>query len=353
MLKGAWGFFCCLLFVTGLAAGSLPRPAQAVPEGELPVVFDRQIRPFFAEGFTAGNFTGSGGVTLRYAKRLVPQPRAVLVLLSGRTEFMAKYAELLYDLRDLPFSFFLYDHRGQGGSERLIAEHDKGYVHDFQDYVDDLSIFIETVVKPDGTRPLVVLSHSMGGLVAALYANGHPGRVQGLILCAPMLAINTAPLPSSAARLLAWGASRLGFGESYVPGGRPYDPAKPFSRNDVTLSQARFGLNQRLVANSPGDALGSPTFAWVRQAFAGMERLAGEHRQLTMPVLLLRAMDDTVVRVGAQAEFCRDLPDCTLVDMAGARHEILMEEDTPRNRALSLIRDFALRLAAPGKGLTP
>lgn len=333
----------CVLLVMAILAGhlgGLPSAALAVSEGALATSFAGQVQPFFEENFTLGSFQGTAGVTLPYAKRQVPNPRGIMVLVNGRTEFMAKYAELCYDLRDLPWSIYLYDQRGQGRSDRLLAEHDKGHVVKFDDYVADLSFFIDTVVQPDRTLPLLLLTHSMGGTVAALYANAHAETVQGLILSSPMLAINTAPLPAVVARLLAQSASCLGFAASFVPGGRPYNPAKPFSTNDVTHSQARFGLNQRLVAEAPANALGSPTFGWVDQALAGMDNLTADHQHLTMPVLLLRAGADTVVQTPPQAALCGELPDCTLVEMPGARHEILMEEDGIRNRAIAAILDF-------------
>lgn len=330
-----------------------PLSALAIPEGQLASALDGQVMPFFSENFVFGSFQGSDRVTLRYAKRVPAEPRAALVVVSGRTEFIDKYAELFYDLRELPVSFYIFDQRGQGRSTRLLAEHDKGYVADFQDYVGDLALFIDTVVGADRKIPLLMLTHSMGGVVAGLYANSYPGSVQGMIACALMLDINTAPFPTPVARLLSRGASLLGFGASYVPGGRPYDPAKPFSANTVTHSQARFSLNQKLITITPDNAMGSPTYAWIDQAFAGMDRLQSKHQNLTMPVLFLRPGADTVVKAKPQADFCDKLPDCTLVDLPGARHEILMEEDPIRNRALTLIRDFVNRLAQPAGGGRP
>jgi len=343
---------------------------MALPENELASSFESQVKPFFEGQFALGSFKGAGGLTLRYAKREAPTPGGTLVLVKGRTEFLTKYAELFYDLRDLPLSIYLLDLRGQGLSDRLLPDHEKGYVSDFQDYVDDLSIFIDTVVQPDSRQArseqnplrgaetkhgqsLVMLTHSMGGTVALLYANTHPGKVSGMILCAPMLGINPRPFPVSVARFLAHGASFLGFGAAYVPGGGPYDPAKPFASNDVTHSQARFSLNQRLVAAQPADALGSPTYGWVDQAFAGMDRISADHRNLTMPVLLLRAGADTVVDNRPQSGFCSDLPACALAEMPGAKHEILMEVDTIRNLAIGLIREFLQRNVLPAKERLP
>lgn len=349
-----WNIAPKTVFLTILAALllSLPLSALALPEQELASAFPSQVKPFFEEQFRRDSFQGTGNVTLHYAKREISNPRGALVLVIGRTEFLSKYAELLYDLQDLPFSIYLFDPRGQGASERLLAEHDKGHVDAFNDYVDDLSLFITNVVNVhDGTTtgearhrqslpPLFLLAHSMGGTVAALYAERHPDIVQGLILCAPMLAINTAPFPLAVAKLLAHTASILGFGNSYVPKGGPYDPNKPFANNKVTHSKTRFQLNQTLVYSSPSNALGSPTYGWISQAFAGMRQLATSHKHLTMPILLLQASDDSVVSNKPQSDFCTDLPTCTLVTLSGAKHEILMEKDMIRNQAITLIRNF-------------
>lgn len=325
--------------VVWLAA--LSSSALVIPEAELASSFASRVRPFFDGQFTFGSLPGQGGVTLRYAKREVEHGRGTLLVVNGRSEFLAKYAELFYDLKGLPLSFYIFDQRGQGASDRLLPDHDRGHVEKFQDYVDDLSIFIDTVVRPDRGRPLFILSHSLGGVVAGLYADSHPEAVQGLILSSPMLAINTPPFPNPVARLLARSATLLGLGGCYVPGGGPYDPAKkPFVANDLTRSEARFDLNRALITTSPKDALGSPTYGWVAQAFIGMDRLSANHHHLTMPVLLLSAGADTVVDTLAAAEFCRTLPKCTLVELPGARHEILMEEDRTRDRALALIREF-------------
>ncbi|MDD5759845.1 MAG: alpha/beta fold hydrolase [Desulfobulbaceae bacterium] len=342
--KAPFKIILALLIVT------LPLTVHALPEQELRSSFAFKIQPFFDEHFLLGTFQGVGNVTIHYAKREIPNPQGTLLLVVGRTEFLSKYAELLYDLRDLPFSYYLFDPRGQGASDRLLPDHDKGHVDSFDDYVSDLSVFISTVIKTPHIQktnstqhpapPLFMLTHSMGGTVAALYANKHPNVVQGLILCAPMLSINTKPFPLPLAKLLSHTASLLGCSTFYVPNGKAYDPLTSFHDNKVTHSQVRFRLNQTLVSTVPINSLGSPTYGWMDHAFAAMQRLTTEHRQLTMPILLLQAGDDTVVNNNPQSAFCADLPRCTLVNLPGARHEILMEEDRIRDQALTFIRIF-------------
>jgi hypothetical protein len=47
--------------------------------------------------------------------------RGALVLVGGRTVYAEKNAELLFDLKDAGFFLYIYDHRSQGLSGRLIC----------------------------------------------------------------------------------------------------------------------------------------------------------------------------------------------------------------------------------------
>jgi len=89
-----------------------------------------EIKQFWRQEFTIGTLRGVGGIELHYAGRAVAAARGALVVVSGRTEYAEKYAELFYDLKDLGFSLYIYDHRGQGLFGRLPADRAKGHVED-------------------------------------------------------------------------------------------------------------------------------------------------------------------------------------------------------------------------------
>lgn len=327
-----WLTVILLLVCTGRSA--------AVPENQLSAAFDAVIWPFYNNQFSFGYLRGSGGVKIHYAKREVADERGALIVVNGRTEFAAKYAELFYDLRGSRFSFYTYDQRGQGLSGRLLKGPQKGYVACFANYVDDLAKFISTVVRPRHHRRLFILTHSMGGLAAVLYCQRSQIHLNGLILCAPMLQINTSPIPNRLARYIAQGVTAIGGGPWYVFGSGPYDPAKPFKGNDLTHSLVRFNLNKRLIARDPRNALGGPTFKWLAASFKGMSQAMKGAGGLHMPILLLRGSEDSVVGREGEDIFCRQAPVCRLVELAGGRHELLMEKDSVRNRALVLIKIF-------------
>lgn len=325
----------------------LPAASQAVQEDRLSELLQSEILPALYNGFQFGSFTGAQGRVLSYAKYQAVTPEGLtsgagepgaLVVLGGRTEYISKYAELLYDLRACNYSIYIYDHRGQGGSGRDLPDPHKGYVEKFDYYVADFSLFLETIVGSH--QQIMVLAHSMGGTIASAYVIAHPGRIKGLVLCAPMLEINTAPFPKTLARWLSDGISALGGGTGYVFGGGPYNAGQQFQGNELTQSRPRFQMNKDLVAAQPEVALGAPTFQWLAEAFAGMAKVRAEAAQLADPVLLLSGADDRVVGRAAQEEFCREAAACRFVSVAGAKHELLMESDIHRDRVLEAIISF-------------
>jgi lysophospholipase len=333
----------CLLF--GLivwVAGLWGAPADAVQEEQLAEEFSETIYPYFASEFTFGWFAGVGNKKVHYAVQAGRREKAAIVLVTGRTEHISKYSELLYDLKDHGFSFFIYDHRGQGSSERLLADPQKGYVEDFQDYVEDLNIFLDTVVFPQTNSPVFIVSHSMGGAVSYRYARAYPKRLNGIVLCAPMFSINTAPVPKFIAKFVVKGMVVAGAEKRYIFGGSPFDPAKSFAGNDLTQSQGRFALNKALMLNFPQVALGSPTFGWLDQAFSAMDVSLRPDNQAEdlPPILILSGTEDTVVDFAPQKEMCNSLPDCRIQRIAGAKHELMMEKDEIRDTILRLIVEF-------------
>ncbi len=74
------------------------------------------------------------------------------------------------------------DHRGHGKT----AQGKFGYFDRFQLMIDDLQALIEKVAREGSAKPLVLVGHSMGGLLALNYVIRYPGRLlRGLVVSAP------------------------------------------------------------------------------------------------------------------------------------------------------------------------
>ena len=82
------------------------------------------------------------------------QPRGTILLLTGRGEFIEKYAtEVVGELLGRGFAVIALDWRGQGLSYRPLADHEKGHIDSFDTYLADLKLFLQSVVAPEAPRP--------------------------------------------------------------------------------------------------------------------------------------------------------------------------------------------------------
>lgn len=332
---------CCFLILFCLIVSVLP--GTAVTESAVPELSESVFMPYFRENFITGVMKSHAGGDICYAKSKADGEAGAVVVVDGRTEFMAKYAEVFYDLRDSGFTFYIYDHRGQGGSSRLLSDPQKGHVEHFDDYVEDLQLFLRTVVKPAQQNTVFLLSHSMGGAISVLHERKYPGMVRGIILCSPMFSINTSPFPGILARTLSRGLRLLGFGARYVPGGGPYDARAAFQDNALTDSFARYELNRKYLTQNPGLSLGSPTVSWLDEAIGALYRIQNDTTPIQTPMLLMVGDDDRVVGQKLQKEFCAAQPNCTFVLLAHGRHELLMEKDQVRDIVIAHIKNFLNR----------
>jgi len=209
----------------------------AINESTFMQEYEDAVAPFYAAG-TFGEFTGTGGVRLSYAAFAQDNETAALVILHGKSESYIKYAELVYDLRDMGFSCYLPDQRGFGFSERIANDDtEKVYVESFDDYIADLKIFIDTVVRRKPHARLYLLAHSLGGCVAARYLEKYPGDFTAAVLSSPMLQINTGAFPPAVAFALAAAETAAGKGAAYAIGQGPRAEGS-FYANTVTHSLA-------------------------------------------------------------------------------------------------------------------
>ncbi len=109
--------------------------------------------------------------------------RGVVLLVHGLGEHAGRYEELARRLNDWGFAVRGYDHYGHGDSGGA-----RGGLPSDQRLVEDLAdVLGSTRKRMDANTPLILLGHSMGGLVAAQLVAQGLGRVEGLVLSSPAL----------------------------------------------------------------------------------------------------------------------------------------------------------------------
>lgn len=310
-------------------------------EDELPAKYQAHINPFWDKQVQKSQFIGEQQVPIHTAWILHPQSKGSIVISSGRTEGSIKYKEVFYDLYQNGYSVFTLDHRGQGQSGRMTVNPDKGHVEDFSFYVADLQQFVDETVVPNSEQKPHLLCHSMGCAIGALYLMQHPNVFQKVVFASPMFGIN-APIPQWLAKSVLHTHRFFNnlFSDApwYFPG-QGNKQKEPFEDNVVTHSEVRYRESVQ-VFEQLNVALGGITNGWLNAALWAMDKIHQQADKITTPALLLQSGGDIVVSNETQAQVCSKMPDCRLVTIAEAKHELMMEKDQYRNEAMRRILQF-------------
>jgi len=325
-------------------------PFQLTTETELADSYIGQIQPFWQATVRTDQFAGVDGVTIAYAELPQPLPAPAVVIASGRVEAYIKYQELAFDLYRQGYHLYLIDHRGQGLSGRMLPDPHKGYVNRFDDYVADLKFFYDRIVAPKQHSHHLLLSHSMGGTIAALYLQQYPQDFSAAAFASPMFAIEFGSLPTTMARLITasarLGTDLLGLDPSYAPTQGPYK-SKPFADNRLTHSETRYGIFRELYEQRPEIQIGGATHHWLDEGIRAARKAVEQAEQIQVPVLVLRAGNDSIVSAEGQLQFCAKLKQAGNPSVGGAPvvighayHELFFEADPYRLASLNRILDF-------------
>jgi lysophospholipase len=287
-------------------------------------------------GAVPGSFVTRDGLKIRYAlwPRTADKRLGTVCLFSGRGEFIEKYFETITDLRRRGFAVAMMDWRGQGGSDRLLKNPRKGHVETFADFDADLKQFMTEIVLPDCPAPYYGMAHSMGGHLLLRSALTKMCWFDRLILCAPMIDIIQGVTQSPLLRYYIEAVVLLGFGDLYVPGGKP-DASEllPFE-DSLTSDPLRYERVRDVLKAAPWLSLGSPTIGWLHAASRSIMQLNsfGFASSIKVPLLIIAAGNDTVVSTRAIEEFSTRVKICKYLVIAGAKHEILQERDEIRDQ---------------------
>jgi lysophospholipase len=287
------------------------------------------------EDVVSGTIKTPDGAELRFARWAPPANRkGTVCVFTGRSEQIEKYFETVRDLRDRGFAVAMIDWRGQGHSSRRLRDPRKGYVRDFADFEIDVETFVQQVVLPDCPPPFFALAHSMGGTVMLRVAHAGKRWFDRMVLSAPMIDLpgRTTSLP---ARALLKTMRLMGMGGRYVPGGSDrITGLDPFINNPLTSDPVRYARNAAILEEDSTLGLASPTVAWADSAFRAMHTFKGMNypSEIRQPILMLAASSDTVVSTAAIEEFAYHLRAGSHLVIAGAKHEILQEQDRYRSQ---------------------
>jgi len=224
------------------------------------------------------------------------------VLAHGIFEHSGRYHHVAERFIRRGYQVWALDHYGHGRSAGP-----RGYIQHANHFIDDLKRVIEIATQETGHKP-ILLGHSMGGAISALYAVRHQDTLRALVLSSPALRTHASgfiiAIGRIASAILPAATMPSGLSEpaTHNAAWEAWKARDELSHNRLTLRLARFIVD------------------------AGEEARA-KAQALRIPVLLLVAGDDTYVDKRGAHEFFAQLPPGIgeLHEYAGFYHEIFNE----------------------------
>lgn len=285
----------------------------------------------------------SDGIRLRLGRLGLGQ-RGTVLLLTGRTEYLEKYGRAAAALEARGFGTVSLDWRGQGRSDRLLAEPSIGHVGDFADYQLDLATLVDFAAAENMPRPWYMLAHSLGGAIGLRALTGGLD-VSAAVFSAPLWGITISPPLRPVAWTLGFLAATAGRDGWVTPGmsGNYVAEADP-EDNTLTTDPEMFAWMQRHLREAPELALGGPSLPWVYRALHECRRLSAIDDP-GRPTLTYLPGAETVVSPFAIRRLVGRWPEAHLIEMPGARHEVMMET---KRRRTAFFDDAAGFFAAHG-----
>ena len=242
---------------------------------------------------TEGRFAGG---RLYYRRWDIPDPaKAQVVISHGFAEHSGRYAHVASALNAAGFSAWALDHRGHGQSEG-----DRADIESVSSAVADLDLFVDVVRATVPAGPLFLVGHSMGGLIAAAYAEDHQERLKGLVLSGALLYV----APEIAALAELEEIPDLGLADAVSS-----DPAVVQAYKDDPLVY-----------------LGPPPRRFI-ESFGQVEAVRSRLKELTLPILAMHGSADLLVSPQALRDLVASASsdDLTAVLWPGLWHEIFNE----------------------------
>jgi alpha-beta hydrolase superfamily lysophospholipase len=249
-------------------------------------------------------------------------PRGTVLILHGLGEHAARYEQVADDMNQWGYTVRSYDQVGHGesGGPRGGLPHDMRLLDDLADVVDST----RRLMGPE--EPLILLGHSMGGVVAAQFVLRKVRRVEGLILSSPAFDAGLTAVQKWLLTVLPRIVPNLRLGNGLNQQYLCRDPevvkayqADPLVHNRISARFAQWIATQGAACVATAPQLATPTLL----IFAGKDRLVNPAGSL--------AFAQNAPRKWGHVQCFEDM-----------YHEIL--NDPERDQVLTLIRSWLATL---------
>jgi acylglycerol lipase len=230
-------------------------------------------------------------------------PKAAILLVHGIGEHSGRYEHVGEALAAAGYDTLGFDQRGFGESGGRRA-----FVNDFSEYVDDVADLL--VERRELGVPVVLMGHSLGGLVSATYLVSDRPQPDLAVLSAPALS----------AKIPLWQRVAIPVLSRVAP--------KLHVKSDFDGSILTRDVDVQESYNNDPLRVDGSTAALGRRILDAMKATSPVIEKITQPTYVLHGESDTLVPPLA-SEAIGELPNVTRKVWAGLRHECMNEPEWP------------------------
>jgi alpha-beta hydrolase superfamily lysophospholipase len=132
-----------------------------------------------------GTFSGANNTKLHFQSwQALNSAKTVIIGIHGHGDHSGGLHNIIESIVPLGFSWYGFDLRGHGHSDGR-----RGHINSFSDYLNDLKAFILFVKSKEPDKDIILIGHSLGGLISLVYPIHFPDEVIGVIAICPAVVV--------------------------------------------------------------------------------------------------------------------------------------------------------------------
>ena len=254
--------------------------------------------------------------------RIKPQKSAFsLIVVHGVGEHLERYLSFAKKISARNCTCYLYDQRGHGNSDGK-----RGHITQFEDYSNDLLKIYDLVSSESQEHPVFVYGHSMGSIVAVLFALNHQAKIKGLILTGFPFKPSI-PISGFTLKLIKIISKTIPL------------QSIPTMINVKQLSHDEDIWNAYKQDNMINKTV---TFNWIAEFYSALDGLKKNLANLELPLLIMHGGEDKIARLKGAKLAVESIhsKDKTFHIFEGQRHELLNELSPTPDQVINRIRDW-------------
>lgn len=229
------------------------------------------------------------------------ETRATISLIHGLGEHSGRYQHVAEFLTSQGIAVYSMDNRGHGKSGGV-----RGHVDQFEDYMRDIDLLIQTVQKDYPDLPAFLYGHSLGGILVLNYALRRKPVVKGVIATSPGLrtALEDQKAKIAISKAIASILPKLSIATGLDPKHISHDKEviRKYQEDPLVHDRGTPGLAVNLLKS----------IEWAYQ----------HAHEFPVPLLIMHGTQDQIAYARGSQEFASKVQgDCTLKLWDGMAHE--------------------------------